>query len=324
MKKIGEGIYLVPIPLVGNPLKELNAYILTGKGEALVIDTGFDAPESREALYGALKELGYAMVQVRVLLTHLHSDHTGLSAEMESMGARILAGHIDGNLLNEMAGPGYLEDLGRRADWMDLKRDGIDFSSHPGYRYLPRRPIPFKALKEGDVINIGHRRLSVIDIPGHTPGHIALYEPEEGILFSGDHVLSPITPHISFWGFEWGDILQAFFDSLEKIRNLGAKIILPAHRQPITEIVARIDAIAEHHQERMEEVDRILCEQPLSVRDVAARMHWSIRANGWEEFPDAQKFFAAGEAMAHLEHAAATGLAQRFEENNIIFYQLIK
>ena len=50
MKEIIPNIYSIPVPLPNNPLKELNAYLVKGSQRSLLIDTGFNLPECREAL----------------------------------------------------------------------------------------------------------------------------------------------------------------------------------------------------------------------------------------------------------------------------------
>lgn len=100
--------------------------------------------------------------------------------------------------------------------------------------------------------------------PGHTPGHTCLYLKEKGILFAGDHILYDITPNIGVWeGVE--DSLGDYLDSLKKIDKLPFKTAYPAHRE------------------------------------ITSRMKWSIRCRAWSDFPKNQKWFAMGEALAHLD-----------------------
>jgi glyoxylase-like metal-dependent hydrolase (beta-lactamase superfamily II) len=321
MKEVFPGIFQVELPLIGNPLKALNSYIIKYDNKALVIDTGFNAPECKEALFGALEELDVLLENVELFVTHLHSDHSGLAAEMNLSGVKIYTGEIDGQMINHMTTAEYWKGFKERAIAMDLVKDGIDFGHHPGYKYCPQYPITYQAMKEGDSIDIGQYRFEVIDIPGHTPGHIALYEPNHRLLISGDHILDPITPNIAFWGFEW-DILQVYFDSLKKVREMPVDIVLPSHRKIITNHQKRIDELLFHHQERLEEVIEIVRTEWLSVRDVASKMHWSLRAKDWDAFPDPQKWFASGEAMSHLEHLYITGRLDRKEENAILKYKM--
>ena len=88
-------IYRLRIPLPKNPLKELNCYVIAGKERSLIIDTGFNRPECEEALLGGIAELGIALDRTDVLLTHRHSDHTGLARLLEERGARVFAGRAE-------------------------------------------------------------------------------------------------------------------------------------------------------------------------------------------------------------------------------------
>ena len=54
---ISEGLYRIPVPLPGNPLRELNSYLLRGRERSLLIDTGFRQEEGRRALFAGLAEL---------------------------------------------------------------------------------------------------------------------------------------------------------------------------------------------------------------------------------------------------------------------------
>ena len=79
---ISEGLYRIPVPLPGNPLRELNSYLLRGRERSLLIDTGFRQEEGRRALFAGLAELDVDPGDVDVALTHLHSDHSGLAPEV--------------------------------------------------------------------------------------------------------------------------------------------------------------------------------------------------------------------------------------------------
>lgn len=96
------GLYSIAVPLPNNPLKSLNAYVITGERN-LLIDTGFRQDACREALLSGLQTLGVSMEHTDIFLTHLHSDHTGLAPEIRGRGTRIYIGARD---LSHMPGPG--------------------------------------------------------------------------------------------------------------------------------------------------------------------------------------------------------------------------
>lgn len=327
MRQVMKDIYQIEIPLKGNPLEAVYSYAIVGKNAdgkktCYIVDTGFNSEPCKEALLSALDDIGVSLDQAKLVITHLHSDHSGLAAELNQSGTEILTGHIDGQMINEMTKEAYWLDFEKRAVMMDLEKDGVRFNGHPGHKYCPKNEIEYIALSEGDLIHAGEYCFKVIDIPGHTPGHIALYDEGHKLLISGDHILDPITPNIAFWGFEW-NILQVYFDSLEKIRDMDVETILPSHRKIITDHRKRIDELVGHHMERLDEIRGII-EDWTSVRDTASQMHWSLRAKDWSEFPDPQKWFASGEAMSHLEYLYIKGGADRREVNGVLEYKVRK
>ena len=174
---------------------------------------------------------------------------------------------------------------------------------------------------DGERLVTGDYEFEFIFLPGHTPGLTALYEPHHGFLFSGDHILAKITPNITFWGFDFHDSLGTYLKSLEIVEQMDVSRVFSSHRALIDDHRARIEELKHHHQVRLEEVLSILDRYGEStVRNITKDMHWDIRTKNWEEFPQSQKWFAAGEAQAHLEHLRAKGKVTMREENDILYY----
>jgi len=80
-ERLAEDLWRLDIPLVGNPLKNLNSYLLTGE-RSLLIDTGFRQQSCREAMERQLAETHVDRDRLDIFCTHLHSDHTGLAPEL--------------------------------------------------------------------------------------------------------------------------------------------------------------------------------------------------------------------------------------------------
>ena len=191
--------------------------------------------------------------------------------------------------------------------------------NHPGFKYSSRSGVDYIDLHEGDEIVVGDYDLEVIDTPGHTGGHVCLYERKKRIFFSGDHVLGDITPNIATWSDE-GDPLADYLASLEKVALLDVDLCLPGHRTPVDDFNGRIDELIEHHRERAAEVLDILAAGPHNAYDTAGRMTWSIRARSWAEFPVMQRWFATGEAIAHLRYLEGQGLVEHSEDDGQIIF----
>lgn len=318
------GLYSIAVPLPNNPLKSLNAYVITGERN-LLIDTGFRQDACREALLSGLQTLGVSMEHTDIFLTHLHSDHTGLAPEIRGRGTRIYIGARD---LSHMPGPGSTfrwadSDRHFAAEGfppellkaLTTKNPAQSLSPIPYDGYLPVEP--------GDVFSYGSHRFTAILTPGHTPGHMCLWEAETGVCILGDHVLFDITPNITRW-IGTQDSLGGYLQSLNAIRQLPVKIPLPAHRTVHMDFHQRCDQLIQHHAARCNEVLGILNGNgAMTAWDIAARMTWKIRAKDWADFPTPQKWFAVGEAMAHLDHLIVLGQVQRQKQDALYTYQSI-
>ena len=320
-EEIYPDIFKLEIPLPNNPLRALNSYIIKSEGRSLIVDTGFNTEEGRQILWAGLEETGASLGSTDLLVTHHHADHTGLSAALSREGAIVYSGETDGRMINEMTGLKEWTKLDGFIKIFGLEKDKVSFIDHPGYRYCPKEPVEFRFVREGDRIAVGQYSFEIIDIPGHTPGHIGLYESKHKLFFCGDHILDKITPNIAFWGFDQ-DILAVYFDSLRKIREYDIDYLLTAHRNIIRDHKRRIDELLVHYKKRLEEVEEIIRNGPVTVRDTAASMHWEIKCSNWKDFPKPQKWFASSEAMSHLEHLYCKGRAERWTVEGVLQYKL--
>lgn len=313
LEQIRDGVYRIGVTLPQNPLRELNSYVICGDGRNLLIDTGFNRPECLEALQGGIRELGLDMECTDIFLTHLHSDHVGLASQVAGKGSRIYMNPIDNAGMNRFLthpdgwGNQALRFLGEGFPPDEL---AVVKENNPGRKYRPNSVLEAIPVEDGTEIEVGGVRLKGIFTPGHTPGHTCLFCEEEGVLFTGDHVLFDITPNITMWP-NMPNALGRYLESLEKVRALPVKLALPGHRHT-GDLEARIQALFTHHRNRVGETLAIVQREPgLTAYQVASRMTWDIKADSWEAFPLNQKWFATGEALAHLEYLMEEGQVAR-------------
>lgn len=318
--------FLVEIPLKGNPLKALNCFIIKSEDQNLIVDTGFNTQENKEILMNALKELKIDLDRTSLFLTHLHSDHTGLASFFEKQKVKVYISKTDGELLNnslDKNGVFWINSV-KNALYQGLEEDNLSIEEHPGYKYRSSKKLKYIPIKEGDVFNVGEFIFKVIDLQGHTPGSMGLYEENHKIMFCGDHILGKITPNITYWGEEYGDSLGKYFNSLDRVYNLDIKHLFSAHRFLVKDHRERISEIKKHHEKRLEETRNILKNYSCStVRTVTKNLHWDIKSKDWEDFPKSQKWFAAGEAQAHLERLRVLGEVKLKNVNGVNYYSLI-
>ncbi len=316
-ENVAESVFRIEVPLPGNPLKFLNSYFIQGSaGERnLLIDTGFNMPQCRQALEEGLQELGADLAETDLYLTHMHSDHIGLAPVLQRAGMQMYMSAADIALLQQGI-------HGKRWDEYDALYFAEGFSAeqlerltreNPARAYAPESVPEFTPVSDGTILHYGGMDLEVILVPGHTPGNTVLYCRDRKLMFLSDHVLFNITPNIISWK-ELPDALGCYCGSLRKIRTLPVEIPLPGHRGVTCTMEERIDQILEHHARRLTEALAIVKEAPgMNCYQIAARMKWKIRTahNTWEEFPLGQKWFAVGEAMAHMEYLIHAGKVRK-------------
>ena len=307
------GLFRLPIPLPRNPLRELNAYLIRGRERSLLIDTGFREPACRQALQAGLRAAGAEHDPLDVLLTHIHTDHTGLASEVVRPGGAIYIGRGDYPFTSRA----WEEEYWGRIDQRFLQEGfppeelRITTGTNPARTLGPDLDLPnYQPLEDGDRLTVGEYTLEVIAAPGHTPGQICLWMADQQVLFTADHVLFDITPNITMWP-NLPNALGRYLESLTRIGTYPARLALPGHRHT-ADLAPRIQALLAHHRRRAAETLAIVRrEGGLNAYQVASRMTWDIRADSWADFPLNQKWFATGEALAHLEYLVEEGAGTR-------------
>jgi glyoxylase-like metal-dependent hydrolase (beta-lactamase superfamily II) len=322
MEEILPRVYRIVVPLPGNPLKEINSYVFTSDDRNLILDTGMNRVECREVLCGGLDELGLDLDRTDFVVTHLHADHQGLVSTLMGDSSKAYMGEADAAPMR--AGPGKDfrgSPMGDYARLSGLPMEDLQASltNHPGAKYGPGAFVDYGFLRGGETFEVGDYTLEVIATPGHTRGHMCLYEPKLKVFFSGDHVLGDITPNIQAWSDE-EDPLNDYINSLKRVDELEVVRCLPGHRSIIDDFSGRIAELIEHHRLRANEVISILETGSMNGYQTASNMSWDIVAKSWDDFPLMQKWFATGEAIAHLRYLEEKGLIEREERDGQIFY----
>jgi glyoxylase-like metal-dependent hydrolase (beta-lactamase superfamily II) len=314
--EVFDDIYRMEIPLPRNPLRAINSYLVRGQDRCLMIDTGMNRPECIEVMRASLKELAVDLDRTDFFVTHCHSDHIGLVSELNTGKSKVFLNPLDAAIIRN---PNLWTEMAVEASTHGFPNPDKAVEKHPGRRYLFSGNPEFVSLREGDTLPIGRYVFRCIETPGHTPGHMCLYEGETRILFSGDHILDTVTPNITGW-CSGGDPLGEFLESLDKIAAHDIGMILPGHRNLIRDPLRRIEELKEHHRARMQEAIEILAAGEQTAYQVASRMAWNIDCPRWEDFPIPQKWFATGEALSHLLHLERTGRIQGKQREGKAFF----
>ncbi|GGF48553.1 MBL fold metallo-hydrolase [Azorhizobium oxalatiphilum] len=178
----------------------------TATMKGAVIDPGGDLPRIREAL----KETGVTVE--KILLTHGHVDHAAGAAELSE------------TLNVPIEGPNEKDQF-----LLDALVDSAARFNMEGARTV----TPGRYLKEGDQVRVGELVLDVLDVPGHTPGHVVFVHKPTSIAIVGDTLFRG---SVGRTDFPYGDPDLLIAGIKAKLLPLGDGVVcLPGHG-PVTSI----------------------------------------------------------------------------------------
>ena len=317
----------VPIPI--DALGHVNSYLLIDDdGTAILVDPGMYWPEGLSSLGRSMNAAGVRVCELRaIVITHFHVDHATAAPLIASLcPTPIYMGERD--LRTVRAGfesyfSGVLElyaQYGVPAEELQAIR-----AVHPVPRlaraYDELAASDLRPLREGDTINLAGLSVTIIDVPGHTPGHVALLVEGGGRAIVGDSLLNDITPHVILDDIS-RDPLGEYLRTLRKIQALGTTTALPGHRDYVTDPVGRAAEVIAHHGRRLEEMKGILAGGPATLYEVAKRTRWRTRGRTWSEMSPYERYFAIGEALAHLRRLVNVGQAEEITTGAGVAFRL--
>ncbi len=326
--EVAESIFQLHLPIPDNPLEYLNSYLFKCNDGCTLVDCGWPNKGTLSELERQLAILGLKLRDLsQMLVTHFHADHLGLALTIKQAGggevlmldkeaefASLDRSQLQPRIKHWLVSNGVSEAIVSQL-MKDPFSGGIDF---------PWRTAPDRTLTSSDKLTLGGRSFEVIWTPGHSPGHMCLYNAETKLLFSGDHVLPVITPQVSLYPLAPPHPLSAFLDSLERVASLPVDTVLPAHEHVFHDLPKRVQEIRKHHQERISDLLEHLGNAEKTAYDLALVMKWvgitSVCLGS--ELPLTQQPGAIGETLAHLDLLEVEGRLRRTVRNGVNYYRL--
>ena len=335
--EVAPGIVRTQLPISMPGLGHVNCYLLEDERGIAVVDPGLPGDDSWDHLVDRLTRAGYTVDDVHtVVVTHSHPDHFGGAMRLHHEAGADVVTHESFRTLFDLAEADDHEDserldvnspddrLAAMERWMATPSPWGGRRSGPSPEFLERirssgsspgsvfaTPRPTKPLVDGQTITLARREWVAMHTPGHTYDHLCLYDPEFGVVLTGDHVLPSITPHISGLTPN-SDPLALFFDSLRRMADIAdVSIALPAHGHPFTDLGGRAEHIIEHHEERLDIIRDASHDLPNGTVEDFMRVLFKERS--WGEM-------AESETYAHLEHLRELGEMSRHADHGFARY----
>ena len=328
--KIMTGLYQIKVPNPTSDRVHLNSYIIQGENGWLMVDTGWNTPEALNALAEGLQEIELDFSDIKeIVITHSHPDHYGLAGKIRERSKAKVILHEKEIRHGEPRIETIDDLLHIIAKWL-IKNGAPDdelpqlLEASPGLKAVSSFVLADVFLNGNENISTGIFDFEVILTPGHSPGHICLYEPNKKILLSGDHILPHITPNIGLGPWSGENPLGAYLGSLKSMEHLDVDTVLPAHEWVFNGLAKRIEELLHHHEKRKNNIMRALGTDPMTAFDMAFLIPWIIdgRETTFGSLSPMDKRMAIWETLAHLELLLTEGGVKTNSKGDIVFYSV--
>jgi glyoxylase-like metal-dependent hydrolase (beta-lactamase superfamily II) len=310
------GLWRLRLPLPWPGVPHCNAWaVRSSDGDGIVlVDCGMhldrddDQPGSLSQLERAMAQVGLALEQVRKLvITHAHTDHWGEAATvMQRSGCELWMhpNHAHGSKRER-------DSASALAHIMEIARAG-GVPERTLSIYLERikdTPTgvaaivpPDHELVNGVTVESALGDWSVYETPGHAPSEVCLFQPEQRVLISGDHLLGRIS---LYYDFGWSrDPIAEFLSSLDVVDALDARLCLSGHGKPFTDVRAHVVATKQAVADRLAAARSALDRRPRTALEL-------IPSIFGEQLTPATANWRLTEALCVLQHLCLEGFAAR-------------
>ena len=306
-----EHVYQLEVPIPYD-FGTINCYLIKGEKGFTIVDTGAYTEEAIALWSQALT--GIDRVE-KVILTHNHPDHVGLAGWFQKQfHARVF-----------MADKGYEELLKMRPLFKDRTYSNpfsILYSLHGGpviieqeNRYHKPEAYQFEPdelFQENQQLELGDCLYEAISTPGHSPDHFCFYDQENQVLLVGDHILNSINP-IVLSQKQGDNPLEGYIQSLNKIKNLPVKHVLPGHGEPIDDLPARLLKMRLHYQKRWEQIYHSLQHNEKNAYQVSQDIYGN-------DLPQDRAMSAFVQMITNLTYLESIGRIKMRERYGKIYY----
>ncbi len=332
MNEVIPGIYRfqTPLPRPDVLLGYINSYIVRGTDGLLMVDTGWNTDVSLKAVEDQLAEIGNTVKDIsQIVITHIHPDHYGLVGRLKELShAKVYIHRVDTQLVqNRYVNMEPL--LEKTRNWLianGVPPETVAALQNASVALAMRFVLPVAPdvqLEGDEIISTGMFNFKVIWTPGHSQGHICLYEPDKKVLFSGDTVLPHISPNIGLHPQSGGNPVLDYLTSLRELSKYDIEMVLPGHELPFSSVRARLEQLIRHHEERTRDILAQLTDIPKTGYQIAKGMPWhkDVGGSAFDKLGPLDQRLAVLETVAHLEYMRSQKTVIKTERDGLFLFQ---
>jgi len=303
------------------PVGPVNSYLIQNRPYTLV-DPGPDTEEAKSTLIKGLASLGIVLSDIqRIVLTHHHTDHSGLAQWLsDTTGAYIYLHQYEVRKLTSdydfyQERLPFFREAGLPTEVLREMLGDFDPVSKPVISQTG-----LKILHGGEVLEFDGGSLLTFHLPGHSDGHICLYDEVSKSFLAGDFILKHITPN-PVMEPDPGDFnkrlptLSQYLDGLEVMENIDISLILPGHGENIDNSKDAVFRAKKHHETRLEVITSILDGNSLNVYQIMRVLYPHI--TGF------QIYLGISEVFAHVDYLLTKGKIMKKEFGGVSFFRKV-
>ncbi|ARK28988.1 MBL fold metallo-hydrolase [Halalkalibacter krulwichiae] len=307
--------FTLPTPFLVGPV---HVYLICGESLTLV-DTGPLTKKAKEILENELKKLGFTFQDVeRVVLTHHHPDHVGLTAQFPSalkIGHPYLKTWLQKNdsffQRYQQFFDALYQENGVPADLIEKT-----VQSNSGYLKHTVKTDLDVCVTNGDDLT-GLTGWKVFEVPGHAQTHILLMREVDRVAIGGDVLLSTISSNALLEPpmeerMERPKTLLQYRRSLKQIRELELKVLLPGHGDIITNVDELIEQRLQGHLKRAKVIKKLLANYRWTANQISSIL--------FQEKHIKEPTLTFSETMGHLDLLLELGEINVTKEKGIYLY----
>ncbi|TAK30410.1 MAG: MBL fold metallo-hydrolase [Chloroflexota bacterium] len=330
MVEVVTGIFQLQLPMPDSRLSSVSSYLAKTDEGCLLVDCGWDCDEAFDALALQLGEVGVSFSDLRyIAVTHLHRDHYGLVGRLlPRTQAELVIHEVDRGQIEDIyvCRETFVQEMDH---WLQINGVPEDdrremWKANLQGISLDTIAMPHRQVRGGEHLCLGGFDFEVIWTPGHSPGHICLYERSRRVLISGDHVLPAITPHVSMHIQSVGNPLLDYLASLHVVEALPVDVVLPAHEHVFYDLPRRAEEIRKHHVVRKSEIASVLGGVERTAFQIAMVLPWSTLSVAWADLALPHQHSAISETLAHLKLMLVEGTVTNAVRDGVVWYSLVK